>query len=104
MQLKWYKRLLHAVCNGHDPLDSGSHAPNPFSQSPLYSTFFYQNIIPSNSMARASPDLRNEYLKTAQDGDSTDEIDFQSTAFRKSNGDLDELDGALTGPIDLGTL
>ena len=51
-----------------------------------------------------SPDLRNEYLKKPQDGDSTDEIDFQSTASMKSNGDLDDLNGALIEPVNLGVL
>ena len=54
--------------------------------------------------------LKNEYLKAAQDGDSSvpvdaeEEVDFHYTCFVKANGHLLELDGDLSGPIDLGAL
>ena len=57
-----------------------------------------------------SPDLKDKYLKAAQDGDSTvpenaaDEVDFHYTCFVKSNGHLYELNGDLSGPVDLGPL
>ena len=57
-----------------------------------------------------SPDLKDKYLKAAQDGDSTvpenaaDEVDFHYTCFVKSNGHLYELNGDLSGPVDLGQL
>ncbi|KAL8784587.1 MAG: hypothetical protein Q9195_008988 [Heterodermia aff. obscurata] len=57
-----------------------------------------------------SPDLKDKYLKAAQDGDSTvpenaaDEVDFHYTCFVKSNGHLYELNGDLSGPVDLGRL
>ena len=54
--------------------------------------------------------MKSEYLKAAQDGDSSvpvnaeDEVDFHYTCFVKSNGHLFELDGDLSGPVDLGVL
>ena len=54
--------------------------------------------------------LKSEYLKAAQDGDSSvpvdadEEVDFHYTCFVKSNGRLFELDGDASGPIDLGPL
>ena len=57
-----------------------------------------------------SPDLKDKYLKAAQDGDSTvpenaaDEVDFHYTCFVKSSGHLYELNGDLSGPVDLGPL
>ena len=57
-----------------------------------------------------SPDLKKKYLTAAQDGDSTvpenaaDEVDFHYTCFVKSNGRLYELNGDLSGPVDLGQL
>ena len=68
--------------------------------------------IPSaeRSNLLSSPELEKEYLKAAQEGDSTvpedaaDEVDFHYTSFVKSDGQLYELDGDLSGPIDLGAL
>ena len=57
-----------------------------------------------------SPELKNHYLKAAKDGDSQapdnaeDEVDFHYTCFVKANGRLLELDGDLSGPVDLGEL
>ena len=57
-----------------------------------------------------APDLKDKYLKAAQDGDSTvpenaaDEVDFHYTCFVKSHGHLYELNGDLSGPVDLGPL
>lgn len=54
--------------------------------------------------------MKQEYLKAAQDGDSSipvdaaDDVDFHYTCFVKSDGHLFELDGDLAGPVNLGVL
>ena len=57
----------------------------------------------SNSLL--SPDLKYQYLKAAQDGDSIApgegiEVDFHYTCFVKSSGHL----GDLSGPVDRGAI
>lgn len=58
----------------------------------------------------SSPELKAHYLNAAQAGDSpapedaADEVDFHYTSFVKCNGRLYELDGDLSGPVDLGAL
>ena len=96
--------LLHAVCNG-----AREHIlPNTFLSDILSS---YSRTQPSErSKMLASTNLKREYLKAAQDGDSivptdaADEVDFHYTCFVKFDSHLYELDGDLSGPIDLGAL
>ncbi|KAI4197031.1 MAG: hypothetical protein LQ346_003113 [Caloplaca aetnensis] len=115
--------LLHAVCNGEAGRQIREYKFPTYSNENNSSDSFQvpgsllANVLSEYPKAPASeqgkilchPQIKKLYEAAALDGASEvpalgAEVDCHYTCFVKSNGHLYELDGDLTGPVDLGEL